>query len=84
MSVAKFEGETNWDAIVSHGALDIVREDSFRQYLISNGYNPDDTDLPTLEKYFNEWSNGKPPTTPQSFNKEMPSGNFGLDTLRHG
>jgi len=38
MAVNKFQGETNWDAVVNDNGLDIEKEESFRQWLRQHGF----------------------------------------------
>ena len=56
MPVVKLAGETDWDAIVNNGALDIVEEERFIEYVVSMGYDPKIIELAMLETLFDRWN----------------------------
>lgn len=38
MTINKFQGETDWDALVNDAGLDLEEEDEFREYLKLHGF----------------------------------------------
>lgn len=56
MTVVKFAGETDWDAIVNYNALDIEEERRFIEYIVSTGHDPKIIELDKLEILFDKWN----------------------------
>ena len=50
----QFDGENDWDAVINSASLDIVEEDEFEAYLVSNGESKESR-LEILEHLLLQW-----------------------------
>ena len=50
----QFDGESDWDAVINSASLDIVEEDEFEAYLVSNGESKESR-LEILEHLLRQW-----------------------------